>query len=85
MSTVVTISNQANLKKAQSLLGAKTEGETIDLALEKVIEEFELKRPPAPDKDLSDDFFEDLFAEETNLSDGETVQAVLKEREESTF
>ncbi len=71
MSVVVTVSNQANLKKAQSLLGARTESETIDLALEKIIEEFESKQSASPNKDLSDDFFEDLFAEKTNLSDGE--------------
>ncbi|MDQ3711638.1 MAG: hypothetical protein M3388_05415 [Acidobacteriota bacterium] len=85
MSIVVTVSNQANLKKAQSLLGARTESETIDLALEKIIEEFESKQSTAPNKDLSDDFFEDLFAEKTNLSDGEAIQAIVKEREESTF
>jgi len=67
------------------LLGAKTESETIDLALEKVIEEFETRQSDLPDKDLSDGFFEDLFAEKTNLSDGETIQAVIKEREESNF
>jgi len=85
MFVIVTISNEANLKKAQSLLGAKTESETVDLALEKVIEEFEAKQLYEPDEDLPDNFFEDLFAEETNLSDGESVQAVLKEREESIF
>jgi len=47
MSVVVTISNPANLKKAQNLLGAKTESETLELALEKVIEEFEAKNEPS--------------------------------------
>jgi hypothetical protein len=81
MSVVVEISNPANLKKAQNLLGAKTESETLELALERVIEDFESKQLTLPDEDLSDDFFEDLFAEQTNLSDGESVQAILKERE----
>lgn len=43
MSVVVTISNPAKLKKAQILLGAKTESETLELALEEVIEKFEIK------------------------------------------
>ena len=80
MSVVVTISNEAKLNKARSLLGAKTESETVEIALERVIEEYESKQPV---EDLPEDFFEELFAEETNLADGETVQAVIKEREES--
>ncbi len=80
MSVVVTISNQANLKKAKDLLGAKTESETIEIALEKIIEEFETRQSTSLNRDLSDDFFEDLFAEKTNLSDGETIQAIVKER-----
>lgn len=85
MSVVVTISNRVNLKKAQSLLGAKTESETLELALEKVIEEFELKKSAALKQNLPDDFFEDLFAEKTNSSDAETIQAIVEEREESIF
>lgn len=82
MSVVVEISNPAKLKKAKDLLGAKTDSETLELALEKVIEEFKIKQSTLPDKDLPDDFFEDLLAEETNLSDGESVWAIVKEREE---
>ena len=85
MSVVVTVSNRANLKKAQNLLGAKTESETIDLALKKVIQEFEFQKSTSIDKDLSEDFFEDLLAEKNNLSDGESIQTVVKEREESNF
>jgi hypothetical protein len=80
MSIVVTISNEAKFNKVRNLLGAKTESETVELALERVIEEFEQKQPV---EDLPEDFFEDLFAEETNLSDGESIQAIIKEREES--
>ncbi len=36
--------NQSRIDKAKDLLGAKTESETLELALEKVIEEFELKK-----------------------------------------
>jgi len=81
MSVVVTISNEAKLNKAQTLLGAKTESETVELALEKVIEDFEQKQPV---KDLPEGFFDDLFAEETSLANGESIQAVIKEREETT-
>lgn len=80
MSIVVTISNEAKLNKARNLLGAKTESETVELALEKVIEEFEQKQTI---KDLPEDFFDDLFSEETILADGKSIQAVTKEREES--
>ena len=80
MSVDVTISNEAKLNKARRLLGAKSESETVELALERVIEDFERKQPA---EDLPEDFFGELFAEETNLADGESVQAVIKERVES--
>ncbi len=35
--------NQTRLKKAQDILGARTETETIELALEKVITEAEIR------------------------------------------
>ena len=82
MSVVVTISSKVKLNKAKHFLGTKTESETVELALEKVIDEFEQKQTV---KDLPDDFFEDLFAEDSNLADGESIQAVIKEREESVF
>jgi hypothetical protein len=78
MSTVVTISNEVNLRKIKEFFGAKDENEAVELALEKVIEEFEAKQPV---NDLPDGFFEDLFAEKTNLADGESIQAVTKERQ----
>lgn len=82
MSVVVTVSNHANLIKAQNILGAKNESETVDIALERIVREFKSEETSG---DLPDDFFEDLLAEETNLSDGESIQAVIKEREESNF
>lgn len=82
MAVVVEISNQANLKRAKDLLGTKTESETVDLALEIVIKNLEVKSKVS---DLPEDFFEDLFEEESNLSEGESIQAVLKEREESLY
>ncbi|MCY7377336.1 MAG: hypothetical protein LH472_15360 [Pyrinomonadaceae bacterium] len=79
MSVIVTISSKVKLNKAKHLLGTKTESETVERALEKVIEEFE-KKPSV--KDLPGDFFDNLFAENTNLADGESIEAVLKERQE---
>jgi hypothetical protein len=81
MSVTVTISNEAKLNKVRNLLGAKTESETVELALERVIEEFEQSSPAA---DLPEGFFEELFAEETNLADGESIEAVINERKESS-
>ena len=45
MSMVVEISNTSNLRRARTLLGAKSDGETLELALEKVIEVYEPKKP----------------------------------------
>lgn len=84
MSVVVEITNTANLKRAKKLLGAKSDGETLELALEKVIEEYEPQKT-REQKDLPDEFFEELYSEESILADGETVRAVVAEREESRF
>ena len=82
MPVIVEITNQSKLEKVKKLLGAETEKETVELALDLTIKNFEGKQNPSAD-DLSEDYFDDLFAEETNLSDDETVQAVINEREES--
>jgi hypothetical protein len=79
---IVTVANDAKLKKAKTLLNAKTESETVQLALEIVIREFENKHKSS---DLPNDFFEDLFAEKTKLANGESIQAVMIEREETKF
>ncbi len=81
MSIVITISNEVNLKKIKDFFGAKDESEAVEFALEKVVKEFEAKT----NSDLPDNFFEELFAEKTNLADGESIQAVIKEREELKF
>lgn len=78
MSVVVEITNQSKLEKAKDLLGAKTESETIEIALDITIEKFKGKHKNAGN--LPENFFEDLFAETTDLSDGESVQAVINER-----
>ncbi len=81
MSTVVEISDKEKLKKAKDLLGANTESEAIEIALDITIKNFEQKNIKR--NDLPEDFFEDLFSEETDLPDGETIRAVINEREES--
>lgn len=81
MSVVVEISDKEKLQKAKDLLGANTESETIEIALDITINKIEKNKTHR--NDLPEDFFEDLFSEETNLSDGETVQSVINEREES--
>ena len=63
MSTVVEISNTSNLRRARTLLGAKSDGETLELALEKVIEVYEPKLRKAEITDLPDEYWDDLFSD----------------------
>lgn len=63
MSVVVTeenqtkvVLNQARLDKVKNLLGAKTESEAIDIALEKIIEEFELKKEAEESQEIDSVF-----------------------------
>ncbi len=81
MSVVVEISDKAKLKKAKDLLGVKTESETIEIALDVTIKKLEQK--PSLNNKLPKEYFEDLFAEETKLSDSESIQAIINERKES--
>ena len=82
MSVGVIVSNEANLKKLTQFLGAKDENEAVEIVIERAVKEFEQNQSI---KDLPEDFFDDLFAEKTSLSDGESIQAIIKEREESRF
>ncbi len=43
MSVVVTVSNELNLRKLKNFLGAKDESEAIDIAIEKIVQDFESK------------------------------------------
>ena len=63
MSVVVTeknqpkvVLNQARLDTAKEILGAKTESETIELALDKIIEEFELKNQAEESQEIDSVF-----------------------------
>lgn len=77
MSVVVEIADQAKLKKAKDLLGVSTESETIEIALDIAIKKIEQKNAQTKN------YFEDLLAEKINQSDGESIQAVISERQES--
>ncbi len=52
MSVVVTVSNEANLKKVKDFLGAKDENEAIDFAIEKILREFEMKEQNEEEIDI---------------------------------
>jgi len=58
----VEISNSANLQRVKSLLGAKSNEEAMEMALEKVIELYE----PVEDEprgDFPDEYWDDLFSD----------------------
>lgn len=82
MSVTVTISNEANLRKIKQFLGAKDESEAVEIVVERAVKEFEQEQIV---KNLPEGFFDDLFAERNLLIDGESVQAIISEREESKF
>lgn len=85
MSVVVEITNTENLKRAKKLLGAKSDGETLEFALEKVIEVCEPETLKPPREELPEEYWEDLFSEESILEAGETGRAVVSDREESRY
>ena len=82
MSMTVTIANEGNLQKLKQFFGAKDENETVEIVIEKTLREIEKNQ--ASD-DLPDNFFDELFNEETTLSDSESIKKILEEREESRY
>lgn len=81
MAMTITVSDENNLQKLKNLLGFKDESEAVEYAVEKVVKEFEQNSQM---KNLSEEYFENLFSEEM-IADGESIKAVLNEREESEF
>lgn len=78
----VTIKNENGLQKVKKFFGAKDENEAVEIVIEKTLKEIEQNRTP---KDLPENFFDELFAEEMTLSDSEAIKAIRDEREESKF
>ncbi len=78
MSVTVEISNHAALKRVRSLLGARSDAEAADLALEKVLEAYE---PVHPKTELPQDYWDDLFSE-PQLPAEVVKKALEKERED---
>lgn len=83
MSVVVEITNTANLKRAKKLLGAKSDGETLELALEKVIEVYEPVKEETHGGDLPDEYWDDLFSEPPIPSS--LIDKALREEREDRF
>ena len=52
MSVVVTVSNELNLSKLKNFLGAKDENEAVDIAIEKIVQDFESE---SESEDLEDE------------------------------
>jgi hypothetical protein len=84
MSIMVEISNPANLQRVKTLLGARTDEEGVDMALEKIIEVYE----PAPKNvpsggDLPDEYWEDLFSDPPIPSS--VIDKAIREEREDRF
>ncbi|MGB7209038.1 MAG: hypothetical protein WBD27_10290 [Pyrinomonadaceae bacterium] len=85
MLVTVEIENTANLKRARALLGAGSDSETLEMALEKVIEDYEPVKSMNASGDLPDEYWEELFSQTPILPAGSTSQAVVDERNEDRF
>ncbi|HMU34081.1 MAG TPA: hypothetical protein PKC89_09475 [Pyrinomonadaceae bacterium] len=84
MPVTVEISNPAKLRRVRSILGAKSDNEAAELALEKVIEDHEPAETKPRSHDLPDEYWDDLFSERM-LPNNAGSQAVIDERNESRF
>ena len=80
MPVTVEISNPAKLRRVRSILGAKSDNEAAELALEKVIEDHEPAETKPRSHDLPDEYWDDLFS--SPMIPSSVIDAALsKERE----
>ncbi len=82
MPVVIEIKNSAKLKRARAILGAKSNVETLELALDRVVESEEPKLTKPKKNDLPESFWDDLFSQRPILPAGSTSQAIIDERNE---
>lgn len=83
MSTLVEVENTANLAKAKALTGAKSDGEAVDLALEKLIEVYEPHNKERISEDLPEECWDELFLQPPIKSS--LVDRIIREEREDRF
>ncbi|HTK37350.1 MAG TPA: hypothetical protein VL325_02565 [Pyrinomonadaceae bacterium] len=77
----VEILNPANLQRVRTLLGTQSDEEAVELALEKVIEDYDPATPERLEGDLPDDYWDELFSQ-PKVPSSLIINAFSKERED---
>lgn len=85
MAVTVEIRNLAKLRKARTILGARSNNETLELALDKVIDSGRINGPETQSPELPDSFWDDLFSQRPILPAGSTSKAVTDDRDEAPY
>ncbi len=85
MSLVIEIENTVNLSRAREILGAKSNSETLELALEKVVADVETIETKGKSGDLSDEYWEDLFSDPQLPDHASGTKALLDDRNEARY
>lgn len=85
MSVTIEISNPAKLRRVKSILRAKTDNEAAELALDKVIEDYEPTEKKTVSTDLPDEYWDELFSEKLLPREKSASQAIIEERREDRF
>lgn len=81
MPVTIEISNTANLRRARTILGAKSNVETLELALEKVVDDHESKLSKPKKGELPDSYWDDLFSDPP-IPSSVIIKAFDEERED---
>jgi hypothetical protein len=81
MSVVIEIKNTAKLKRARAILGAKSNIETLELALDMVVEGDEPDMTKQDNNELPESFWDDLFSQ-PQIPSSVIIKAVEDERED---
>ncbi len=84
MSVTVEISNIENLRRLRNILGVGNDSEAVEISIENTIRSYESDIKEAKEKELPDEFWDDLLAS-PQLPKGRAIKAVLDEREEARY
>ena len=81
MSVTIEISNTVNLRRARTILGARSDQETAELAIDQIVKRYTPGQIRIAPKDLPDEFWDNLFSQ-PEIPSSVVIKAFEDERED---
>ncbi|MEQ1604227.1 MAG: hypothetical protein ABL999_05105 [Pyrinomonadaceae bacterium] len=85
MSVTIEISNTVNLRLARKILGAISDSQAAEIAIDRFVKENEAALHPPIPAELPDSFWDDLFSQPQLSDQLSGSRAIIDERNEDRF